>query len=269
MHAATLKGLALHTADDAGDAGPDANFGWGLLNTKKAAETLTIAAATSGSTIVKELTLNQGDTYQLIVQSNGVDPLLASISWTDIGGTVQTVVNDNTSRLVNDLDVRLTNDTVYTPWKLTAADSNGKGDNTVDPYERIDIDGASGFYTLTVSHKESLNTGSQNFSLIVSGVVVATTPVISYSTTSSSLIESSDCSATLVTFPLIIAQAPSANATVNFTVNESSTAINGLDFEIITPSIVFPLGVTNSINLELNIYNDGFIEGDVPKNFKI
>ena len=262
MLASTLKGLALHTADDAGDTGPDANFGWGLLNTKKAAETLTIAAATSGSTIVKELTLNQGDTYQLIVQSNGVDPLLASISWTDIGGTVQTVVNDNTSRLVNDLDVRLTNDTVYTPWKLTAADSNGKGDNTVDPYERIDVDGASGFYTLTVSHKESLNTGSQNFSLIVSGVVVATTPVISYSTTSSSLIESTDCSATLVTFPLIIAQAPSANATVNFTVNESSTAINGLDFEIITPSIVFPLGVTNSINLELNIYNDGFIEGD-------
>ena len=262
MLASTLKGLALHTADDAGDTGPDANFGWGLLNTKKAAETLTIAAATSGSTIVKELTLNQGDTYQLIVQSNGVDPLLASISWTDTGGAVQTVVNDNTSRLVNDLDVRLTNDTVYTPWKLTAADSNGKGDNTVDPYERIDIDGASGFYTLTVSHKESLNTGSQNFSLIVSGIVVATTPVISYSTTSSSLIESSDCSATLVTFPLIIAQAPSANATVNFTVNESSTAINGLDFEIITPSIVFPLGVTNSINLELNIYNDGFIEGD-------
>ena len=262
MLASTLKGLALHTADDAGDTGPDANFGWGLLNTKKAAETLTIAAATSGSTIVKELTLNQGDTYQLIVQSNGVDPLLASISWTDTGGTVQTVVNDNTSRLVNDLDVRLTNDTVYTPWKLTAADSNGKGDNTVDPYERIDIDGASGFYTLTVSHKGSLNTGSQNFSLIVSGVVVATTPVISYSTTSSSLIESTDCSATLVTFPLIIAQAPSANATVNFTVNESSTAINGLDFEIITPSIVFPSGVTNSINLELNIYNDGFIEGD-------
>jgi hypothetical protein len=262
MLASTLKGLALHTADDAGDTGPDANFGWGLLNTKKAAETLTSAAATSGSTIVKELTLNQGDNYQITVQSNGVDPLLASISWTDIGGTVQAVVNDNTPRLVNDLDVRLNNGTAYTPWKLTSADSNGKGDNTVDPYERIDIDGASGFYTLTVSHKGSLNTGSQNFSLIVSGIIVATTPVISYSTTSSNLIENTDCAATLVTFPLNIAQAPSANATVDFTVNESSTAINGLDFSIVTPSIVFLSGVNNSINLELNIYNDGFIESD-------
>ncbi|MDC0007024.1 S8 family serine peptidase, partial [Winogradskyella sp.] len=262
MRAATLKGLALHTADDAGVIGPDANFGWGLLNTKKAAEILTTAVAPSGSAIVKELTLNEGETYQITIQSNGVDPLLASISWTDIGGTVQTVVNDNTSRLVNDLDVRLTNGTPYTPWKLTGVDSNGKGDNTVDPYERIDIDGASGVYTLTVSHKGSLNTGSQNFSLIVSGIVVATTPVISYSTTSSRLIESTNCNATLVTFPLNIAQAPSANATVNFTVNSSSTATNGLDFEIMTPSIVFPSGVTNSINLELNIYNDGFIEGD-------
>ena len=174
MLASTLKGLALHTADDAGDTGPDANFGWGLLNTKKAAEALTSAAANSGSTIVKELTLNQGDTYELIVQSNGIDPLLASISWTDIGGTVQAVINDNTPRLVNDLDVRLNNGSVYTPWKLTSVDSNGKGDNTVDPYERIDINGASGFYTLTVSHKGSLNTGSQNFSLIVSGVDVQT-----------------------------------------------------------------------------------------------
>ena len=40
MRAATLKGLALHTADDAGVSGPDAVFGWGLLNTKKAAEVI-------------------------------------------------------------------------------------------------------------------------------------------------------------------------------------------------------------------------------------
>ncbi|WP_237276778.1 S8 family serine peptidase, partial [Tenacibaculum ovolyticum] len=36
MKAATLKGLALHTADDAGASGPDAVFGWGLLHTKRA-----------------------------------------------------------------------------------------------------------------------------------------------------------------------------------------------------------------------------------------
>ena len=40
MKAATLKGLALHTADDTETAGPDANTGWGLMNTKFAAETI-------------------------------------------------------------------------------------------------------------------------------------------------------------------------------------------------------------------------------------
>src|SRR5690606_10068021 len=34
MRSATLKGLALHTADDAGNPGPDAVWGWGLLNSK-------------------------------------------------------------------------------------------------------------------------------------------------------------------------------------------------------------------------------------------
>ena len=34
MRSATLKGLALHTADDAGSSGPDAIFGWGLLECK-------------------------------------------------------------------------------------------------------------------------------------------------------------------------------------------------------------------------------------------
>ena len=32
IRSSTLKGLACHTADDAGNAGPDAKFGWGLLN---------------------------------------------------------------------------------------------------------------------------------------------------------------------------------------------------------------------------------------------
>ena len=40
MRAATLKGLALHTADDTESVGPDANTGWGLMNTKVAAETI-------------------------------------------------------------------------------------------------------------------------------------------------------------------------------------------------------------------------------------
>jgi len=37
IRAATLKGLAIHTADEAGsNPGPDYQYGWGLMNTKKA-----------------------------------------------------------------------------------------------------------------------------------------------------------------------------------------------------------------------------------------
>ena len=40
MRAATLKGLALHTADDVGNSGPDVVYGWGLLNAKVAVDAI-------------------------------------------------------------------------------------------------------------------------------------------------------------------------------------------------------------------------------------
>ena len=261
MRAATLKGLALHTADEAGPNGPDAVYGWGLLNAKKAAETLTTAAASSGSAIVEELTLSQGQIYQITVQSNGVDPLMASISWTDPAGTVNNGTNSTVPALVNDLDIRLDNGATYTPWRLTSITTNGTGDNIVDPYERIDVNNASGSYTLTVTHKGTLS-GSQNFSLIVTGIVVASTPVISFSSTVDNMTEDTDCSFIDVNIPLNIAQNPSENTDVNFTINGSSTATSGLDFDLMTSSIVFPTGSTTSQNMILRIYNDGFVEGN-------
>jgi len=169
MKAATLKGLALHTADDTDSTGPDANTGWGLMNTKKAAETIS-----SGLTAwISEEELSEGGTFTMDVVSDGTNPLLASISWTDIGGTANNtgILNDGTPVLVNDLDIRVTQSTsTFMPWKLTGVDSNTQGDNIVDPYERVDVSGASGTYTITITHKGTLNGGSQNFSLIVTGI---------------------------------------------------------------------------------------------------
>ncbi|MEP0264400.1 S8 family serine peptidase, partial [Dokdonia sp.] len=171
--AATIKGLALHTADDIGPAGPDPVHGWGLLNAKKAAETI---SGNGTSSIVDERTLANGGSYQIQVDANG-GPLLASISWTDLPGTATTATNSNTSRLVNDLDIRITqNGTTSTPWRLTGVTTNGKGDNTVDPYERVDIANASGSYTITVTHKGSLSGGSQAFTLVVTGNGTSTPP---------------------------------------------------------------------------------------------
>lgn len=181
MLGATLKGLALHTADDItpdnsnGSSqalyGPDATTGWGLLNTKFAVETINNVGFQS---VIKEKTLDNGDTFVMNIKSDGVNPLVASISWTDVAGVQNNVVNDPTPALVNDLDIRLSQvidgeTTEYLPWRLTSVNTNEQGDNLVDPFEKIEIDAASGEYLITISHKGTLVNDSQNYSLIVTG----------------------------------------------------------------------------------------------------
>lgn len=171
MRVATLKGLALHTADDAGPVGPDVIWGWGLLNAKRAAEAIT---QNGTEALIQEMVLTQGDTITLQMESDGVNELIASISWTDIPGVVNTQLNSPTPTLVNDLDIRVSKDTItYHPWRLTSATTNSSdGDNYVDPFERIEVENASGTYTITISHKGTLEGGNQAFSLIATGVQI-------------------------------------------------------------------------------------------------
>ena len=170
MKASTLKGLILHTADDAGIAGPDAVYGWGLMNAKKAAEVITNKNKFSR---IQELSISNGQTLEFQVESDGINNLVASISWTDPAATtLSTLVNDNTAKLINDLDIRISKDGInFFPWKLTSATTNELGDNNRDPYEKITIANAIGLYTVRVSHKKaSLQGRLQNFSLIISGL---------------------------------------------------------------------------------------------------
>lgn len=169
MRASTLKGLALHTADDVDIAGPDSHTGWGQMNTKVAAETISKNGFESW---ISEEVLTNGGSYSITVKSDGLNPLLASISWTDKPGKVnEGTANDATPVLVNDLDVRVTkgNDE-FKPWRLTGVYSNEKGDNLVDPFERVDVTNTtSGEYTITVTHKGTLEE-DQRFSLIITGI---------------------------------------------------------------------------------------------------
>lgn len=173
MKAATLKGLVLHTADDVDTPGPDYKMGWGVINSKSAVE---LMANKGYSSLIAEETLVDGESKTYTVIANGTDPLSASISWTDPAtGYVNTsLLNDTTPALVNDLDIRITkNGETYFPWKLIGSHAEApavKGDNKVDPYERIELQKASGTYTITVSHKNRLDGGLQDFSLIVSGI---------------------------------------------------------------------------------------------------
>lgn len=183
MNSSTLKALVCHTAlDDVVTPGPDPIFGWGFLDAKLSAETIT--EDNIGDSIIDEQTLDEGETYTFSFSAQAGEKLKATICWTDMPGVVSNgTLNDPTPRLVNDLDLRLTKDgNTFFPWKLdyspSSGFSNSKGDNIVDNIETIEIDVPStGIYTLTVTHKGTLKSNeggpfddkSQDFGLIITG----------------------------------------------------------------------------------------------------
>ncbi len=189
MLASTLKGLALHTAFDAGNAGPDYIYGWGLLDTEKAAKVILNTDKTNSLT---ERNLANGATYTQKITASGKGALTATICWTDPEGVVLPVtadnVNNRTPRLVNDLDIRISDGTNnYLPFILNPdkpADLATRGDNIRDNVEQILIpDAVPGrVYTLTVSNKGTLKNNSQDYALIISGIggtaYCASTPTV-------------------------------------------------------------------------------------------
>jgi len=180
MRSATIKGLAIHTADEAGlFPGPDYKFGWGLLNIGEAATVLSNALTNNNSStsvdLVYENVLQNKASYSVSVITSGNKPLKATLAWTDVKGDIETSLNDTTHRLVNDLDLKITKDTItYYPWKLNPKIPDNPASreiNWVDNVEKVEIDstlvGTS--YTITVNHKNNLVRGQQAYSLIVSG----------------------------------------------------------------------------------------------------
>jgi hypothetical protein len=178
MRSATLKGLALHTANEAGNApGPDYVFGWGLLNAEKAAS---VISNPQGNHLLQERELSQNQTYSFQVFASGKGPLEVTICWTDPEGTVSLLtpqsVNDRTPKLVNDLDVRITQENqTYLPWTLdpdNPAQAAVPGDNIRDNVEKIFIpDAVPGkSYLVSISHKGTLQRAPQAYSIIVSGI---------------------------------------------------------------------------------------------------
>lgn len=175
MRAATLKGLACATAFDAGNPGPDYTYGWGLLDMKKAAQVITDNGTKS---LIKEASLAQGQTQTYNVTASGNGPLMTTICWTDPAGaaTADGTVNDPTIKLVNDLDIRISDGTTtFMPWVLDPKHPSAAattGDNIRDNVEQVYIANAvpGRAYTITVSHKGTLQSGLQNYSLIATGI---------------------------------------------------------------------------------------------------
>lgn len=181
MRASTLKGLVLHTTDEAGDHdGPDYIFGWGLMNSERAAA---IISDDISQNVIDELVLNNGETFTREVTVPEGQELRVTICWTDPAGTpVSAQLNPLNAMLVNDLDLEIEDSkpSTFYPYSLdrdspsAAATTTMK--NYVDNVELVYIpDTQSGTFTISVSHAASLSGGSQAFSIIISGVDVYTT----------------------------------------------------------------------------------------------
>lgn len=175
MLASTVKALVCHTADDAGNPGPNPIFGWGLMNSKKAAETIIGDAEDDPFYNIGEFILTNNDTHIYEVSVSGVEKLEVTIAWNDPAATsLNGSLNSPSSRIVNDLDLKLTKSGVdeFFPWKLNLeniAGSAQKGINNVDNIEKVEIDGANGIYSIVINHKGSLSGGQQEYSIVVTG----------------------------------------------------------------------------------------------------
>ena len=193
LNAASAKNLLIHTAQEAGNVGPDVWYGWGFVDAKKGAELL--VQKKQNKVIFEDKELKNAKKNEILVKTDGSQPLKATIVWTDPSNknsnynTYSEAYNDRTSKLVNDLDLRVTNvqtNEVHYPWKLDVnAPRNPatKGDNTVDNVEQVLIDQpAAGVYKIEVSNKGTLvdndgvNTEKQTYSIIVTGYTGVITP---------------------------------------------------------------------------------------------
>ena len=176
MRSATLKGLVIHTADEAGSfTGPDYAYGWGLMNTWSAADLISLDEVEQNT--IQELLLTQGGSYSLNFSSDGTEPAKVTICWTDPPGLASSPqLNPRTPTLINDLDLRVTrisDGTDFLPWVLDVNNPSAAAttaDNIVDNVEQVYIESpVAGDYQVTVNHKGSLSGGEQNFSLIIGG----------------------------------------------------------------------------------------------------
>lgn len=178
MRAATLKGLVIQTADDLGNPGPDYAYGWGLLNARRAAETI---LNEDNSTTILEDSLNSGEQIIIDISVPTSQDVIATLTWTDPAGAVPSKSLDpSTAMLVNDLDMIINGpETAHSPWIIDYSDINANfslisastGDNVTDNVEQVFIPAsqvqAGEPYRIALTHKGSLADGIQNFSLIV------------------------------------------------------------------------------------------------------
>lgn len=185
MLGSTLKALLLHTADDLGVAGPDYQYGWGLLNAQVAADLILADLASNQRGRLWEGLLLEAEpvaAVPLVVPGGG--PLRVTMTWTDPPGPTVSGSQHNVRepRLVHDLNLRVVGPTgtVHLPWTMAFPDDPesafalmapaAPGVNRVDNTEQVWIGAtAAGLYRIEIDVAGALTQGDQRYSLVVTG----------------------------------------------------------------------------------------------------
>lgn len=174
--AATIKSVIIHTADNLDAQGPTYRNGWGMLNAERAANVISEHFENPDIDHIHERTLANGQVHEFSVWADGTTPLKATIAWTDPPGTpVEPAIDAADPMLVNDLDIRIIDDqeNIFQPWVMvpsSPAHIAMRGDNDLDNVEQVFIQTPDpGYYTVSITHKGTLQSGSQDYSLVITG----------------------------------------------------------------------------------------------------
>jgi hypothetical protein len=167
-----VKATLIHTAVDAGRPGPDAEFGWGVINALAAGSVVADAAH-----LIESIDVGQGSLAPWPLQSNGTDPIRITLVWNDPAGRANTGGLDNSApALVNDLDIQLVGPggTIHFPYRLDVANPSANarrdGVNRVDNVEVIDALPSAGSWQLQIRGFALQQGPVQNATIIVSGL---------------------------------------------------------------------------------------------------
>jgi hypothetical protein len=174
--AAQLRAVIIAGTDDLGNPGPDYTFGFGLVNAKTSVDTI-IADGGRGDRI-RNLTVSQGQQFEIPVVVSQAQPLRVVLGWPDppiafLGGDEIAA-----KALVNDLDLHVVDPsgTVHFPWVLDKNDPTAnatRGVNTVDNTEMVEIANAGpGTYRVVV-RGSSVAEGPQKAVLVTSARAAA------------------------------------------------------------------------------------------------
>lgn len=169
---AEIKAVLIHSASDAGTPGPDAVFGWGVINALQAGHVVALAT----EHLVETAEVAAFQTTEMVL-ARGEGPIRVTVVWTDPAGPLNMGGNDDaTPALVNDLDATLVapDGVLYYPYSLSAgspaAPASQAGPNRVDNVEVIDAPALSGVWRLRVKAGALQGSARQRFALVTSGL---------------------------------------------------------------------------------------------------